>query len=516
LELKQSVDGKIDRFFKRLKNYVDVNIYIGKQNFIAYPIGSVYSASVLILGALLQVLALLLITHILSDGVNTSNPIPTFSATALFDSFSLSFMEGAILTTGIFLVAALCTYSGETLVLKLAVELEINLIKNIFNYLGTISGGIQIIEKKYTLLYLSKILSNSTRLAGRVLRLQFAIIQPFLKAIVLMIVLLLMDWDITLIILGVLLLFGLLHYKINLRAVKYSKQFEESNITARRILNLKLQSALVSLGVKSMEINDFSQERDVILNKESYRMRRQVTEESRLASDFAKAIIILFLLATMTEFGKLQSQHVLTSLLSYSFVLLVFLLSLQSTLVCLTNISRFHPQTSRYVNLINSSDNKKSTLSKTDLYLPIISDTGKVRKVFLNNSSTLLIVSPAEKVVNTHIGILSSIKKNKKSKNHTNNYQLIAKDKSIKNQEMLLPYTITTSIQDTINLINKNDINGLQINYISPADAKILAPNLQTLYVYSPEDSRLKPWLGKPIQNEQITEQDENDDFDDG
>lgn len=511
---KQTVPGKIDRFFKRLKKFINVISYVGKQNFIAPPTANIYAASLLVFGGLLQVLALLLITFLLSGDANkTSLLIPSFPLATWLEASSMSFMQTASLLTSIFVLSAFCTYWAETRVLKLATELELKLSKNLFNYLGTKSGAMQIIEKKHSLLDLIKILTSSTRLAGRVLRLQYALIQPLLKAMVLLGMLLMMDWGITLSILGFIFLLGIVQYNINLRAVKYSNQFEQSNTAARRLVKSYLESALLNLGSKSEKTHNFFYEEDILLNKKSYQMRVQVTEESMLMSNLAKAVIIFFLLATITEFGMLQSQQVMETLLSYALVLLVFLLSIRSTLACLTNISRFYPQLSRYINLVCGSCPTISALDTNCLFIPIFSKQGKPLKLYLRETALLLIVCPPSQVANTHIGILSSIIKGSPQKSI---YQSIdnEKDFNLKNKlTPLLPHSTATSAQEITDFVKNYKNNSLHIIYIMPSSAKELA-DTQPLYEYSHKMTRLEPWSNKFIPPKQFKGNLEEDDLD--
>jgi ABC-type multidrug transport system fused ATPase/permease subunit len=510
----RNVNGKIWRFHTRAKNFTNVLSYIGKKNFCTYPGTTISATFLLLLTGALQVLALLLMTTLLGDndglavGGSALAPI-----TRWIGSLPISFLGMVFIITAILLTASYCTYSGECKVLKMAANLELELTKDLFVYLGTAPGMIKLIKNKFSPEYLFRVTIASTRLSARIMRLQFNLIPSLLKSIALFIGLLIIDWAMTLAVLGFMFLLGIIQYNINLRAVKYSLAFENSSATARQILKAKLDTVLLSLGGANKASSDFLQEESIVLNKDNFQMRFQVKEESRLFSSVSKAVIIFFIIATITEFGELQSKALLANLLIYAFALYMFVLSLQSVLMGLTGISRFYPQVNRYFRLLYEPSSAMSRdLTEYSFYIPIKLTGGVSRKVYLSDATCLFIVTPIQRVEKDQIALLCSIGIETGSPHasvETIKENSEKKSEPLVSEEYLLPFTISDSTAEALEIMGDKQ-NRFKIIYIRPAIALELNGS-HSLYEYSRDTSQLVPWSRNSIKSD-ISYDDNNDD----
>jgi ABC-type multidrug transport system fused ATPase/permease subunit len=505
----KSLFENLYRARNRFVNFRRIFSYIVKQSLTNALTTHVYTATILIAGGILQVIALLQITLLLkagsgSTGIASSLPLPLW-----FKDISIPFMVGVALITGTFLIAALCTYSGESRVLKLATDLEETLIKNFLNFLATREGLFTIIRKQVPIADLYILLLSSPRLAGRILRLQFALIQPVLKSTVLLVALLVLDWQTTLAVVGLLIILSIAQYKVNIRAVRYSRQFNKSNKEVKRFLKPKIGLAITGNDTVRGITDDISENELYKQNKLDYRMRLQVTEESKLASNVTKAAIVLLLLTSATNFGQNLSVPVLTSLLSYALILVFFLISVQATLACLTSMSRFYSRVSLYFKFIYGDDCQQQ-LSKEDMYVSVLSKDQQLTKVYLNTTTTLFVKSQQKNLIKTHISLLRAIQIENKGpaanliKSETNNKEQKLSDSTF------MPYTFIDENSSLISNLGLKENKGLQIIYISPEFAR--RQKEKAMYELSNKEQQLIPWPNKRNSQEELLDDDDDDD----
>lgn len=450
------IGKKIRRFTTRIKSYLQIFVFIGTTNLKSYPLKNLLAISLLIMGGALQVVALLGISLLLNSDHAETLPLNI----NLFATATLplpSFTIGAIIITGIFILAALFTFLGERLVLVLTTYLEENLAIKFFNYIGS-PASFGIIANKESFPQLLKILLGSTRAAGRILRLEFSLIQPFFKAILLLYILLSLKAGVTLTVLLILLISGIAQYIINLRASLYSRQFDESVLLSKTFLKSLLQTSIFSISAKNNAASDIKNNPHFQKNKNDYRLRLQVTEESKFASSIVKASIILYILLSLTDYGNISEQSI-AEVLSFSLLLIFFLTSVQTILACLTGISRFYPKTQNYIRLVLDKTHQNNLVSRDKLSLPYKKKCGSIELLALNSPKKLYIVLNEAKpstAFSTHFSILHLLKA-------TDSYLPSQQPEST--AEPLLPYTLLSTAEAE----SLKSIAGLEIVYISRA-----------------------------------------------
>lgn len=486
---------KPSRFKKRLTNFLKIFNYVIRQSLRSSLLKHVYVVFLLAAGGVLQVLALLQITILLGNSDKKNSIISSLPLSFLPENISVSFMTGVFLITSTFLIAAICTYSGESRVLRLATDLEEKLINKLLSLLSTQAGILKIISKEMPKAKLYKILLSSTRLAGRFLRLQFSLIQPLLKSIVLLAVLIFIDWALTLSILAVVLSLNMAQYLINIRAVKFSRQFEESNIKSKKFLRSKLELAVTnSNGTENEDIskNEFYQQ-----NKIDYRMRLQVTEESKLVSNITKACLVFMLLASYTNWGEDLSLPVLTALLSYALILIFFLISIQASLACITSMNRFYSQVSEYFNFIDEGQGD-SSVTTANTYIPVLSkNSDEVDKIYLN-ASRILFIQCRKDPKKIHFSLLSTIQIESQGANQSP----IDNKKSNIEQSDTLPYIFIDEESPKINNLNQLESSNLKIAYITPQIAR--SQKQIAVYEIVEEKRLLIPWPNNRLASTEV------------
>lgn len=350
LKKNKSIFKKIHLFIARFSNFSEVFNYVIHWSVKGSKLKHFIAVFLLSMGGALNIIAILLIS-VLFNLIGEPNSINSYLPNSLsLVNFSISFTSGAILIFCTFLIGALFTFTGHSLVLRLATDLEKKLTINLFNLVKIQDVISKIFSNRSTKSKLYKSLLSSTRLSGRILRMQLALIQPLLQSVVLMTVLMIMNLKVTIYILLATIALSTIQYLISIRAVKFSRKFEKSNRESKDFLKSKIQLILNDNNVKNLSSN-ILKNKSFQESKSDYRMRIQVTEESKLASSIIKACIIFILLVTMTKWGSDISVPTLKTLFNYALILVFFLISLQTLLALITSINRFYPQVREYINL---------------------------------------------------------------------------------------------------------------------------------------------------------------------
>lgn len=350
LKKNKSISNKLSRFKTRLANFFEVFNYVIHWSLKSSKLKHTQTVFLLSTGGALHIFAILQITLLLGSSDNAARFTSYLPGSLGLDNLSISFTSGAILIFSTFLIGAIFTYIGESRVYRLATNLEEKLTINLFDLLGTQADISSTLSNEETQTNLYKSLLSSTRLAGRFLRLQLALIQPLLKSSILLAVLIFMDWKITIFILFSTIVLSTVQYLISIRAVRFSRQFDESNFKSKKFLKSKIIEIVNGNNAKSISEN-VSKNKFFQQSKNDYRMRLQVKQESMLASSITKACIILVLLLTITNWGSDLSIPTIKALFGYALVLVFFLISIQAALAQITAMNRFYSQVNEYIKL---------------------------------------------------------------------------------------------------------------------------------------------------------------------
>lgn len=480
------------KFYKRLNNFLSILYFVLTASFKPNKLKSILAASKLALGSTLDVAALLILTKILSNGSITISGGTKYIPYE-FDPMTIGILQGMIIVLVLFTISALCGYSANTLVLKLSVDLEKRLTEKYLSYLGGETGLKSLIESKQDFKDLSRVLMSSPRLAGRLLKQLYSLIHPTLKSIALLFALLVLDIKTTMLILTLLIILGYVQYIINRRAANYSRMFDSAQRTSRLIIKDILKESILKAGQSSNRNLSLWSNKDIGQALKAYRMRTQVTEESKLATNISKSMLIMcvFLLSFSFAPAGLSEKEILSSLIHYVPALAFFIISLQSVLAGITNISRFYPQVSNY----HQATNNYSSNLLNSLYIPVQHSNniplGKPRKIF--------IISGVKQAFNSHLHLLSILKKK----------QCSLADKNT--------VSLTTSTVDSIkefHKINSIEDNTLSIIYISSRVAKEIKSYCPVYQIDKNQDALVK-W--KETKNEDLDDliaaDDDDDDF---
>ena len=338
----------LSRFKIKIINFLKVFHFVINWSLKNSKIKHFSTFILLILGTMLNIIAILQITLLLNNSSEIFSINSYIPNVLVLDNLSNSFMYSSIFIFSSFSIGAILTYLGNSQVLLLATNLEKKLTINILNLLSNYVSILNIVPFEKKREKLKQLIISSPRLAGRILRIQSFFFLTLLKSIVFLTVLTFMNWKITILSLSVFLFVIPFQYLINIRAVKFSKKFDKSNFESKKFLT-SIIDEIINGNISNNNIKNISNNKFFQQNKIDYQMRLKTVEESRLVSNISKAIILVFIFVTITNFGNDLSFGTLQGLLSYVLLLLVFLLSTKDLIAQITNISRFYSQVREYV-----------------------------------------------------------------------------------------------------------------------------------------------------------------------
>lgn len=448
------------------------------------------AASKLAIGGSLDVVSLLIISKVLSNGGITISGESKYIPFE-FEPITIDVFSGISIALTLFIASALVSYSANTQVLKLSVDIEKRLIDRYFLHLSSDSGFFSLLEGNNDLKDLTRIIMGSTRLAGRMLRQIYSLIHPTLKSITLLVALLVLDTNTTILVLGLLLLLAYVQYVINRRAANYSRSFDDAQRNSRMILSGILKRSILSVGRSSNDYQPVDNNHDITKAMMMYRMRIQVTEESKLATSISKSFLIMCVLALTFSFSQegLSQEDILTSLIFYIPALAFFIISLQSVLAGITNISRFYPQVNNYFQAIRDVDDRITV----ELSIPTDSDEA----ISLSEPRTIIIISNEKQAAPTHLKLIQILKKQKYNEKTQDSVNIVSS-------------SVSSADEVYEKAKEKNTVN---IIYIPPK-AALQVSEFYPTYHFLEDEGLLSQWTPNSTSTFKSEEIIEEDDFD--
>lgn len=348
VRLRGKVRNQIDRNAKSLQRYFAVIKWIVTDSVLRFRRKSIFAVSSGIAGVILQMVALA-IAVIYVNLLESSSTIRWFDYTILpRTSIWLLFIFFVVILAVLLLSSTLIYYSRKEIIRlriayeKFCVHRIVSMVKqgNAFSSSHAVT--------KFDITNFLKLINIDSNYCGKALQTLLNIIRPLLTLILAFIVLLYMDWKLTLSLIALTMIFFMLQYKIGLAAASYStlmEQFAPKNSQEKK--NLLLELKMSQDGKNDMWLEEKLNTDTIKKYYSAYEFRLSSVEKSSLIGNIFFAICVAFILFYLVGSAILYDRD-------WAGILLI-LLALRYGLVSLnqfsrttTSLNQLYPQFNRY------------------------------------------------------------------------------------------------------------------------------------------------------------------------